>query len=160
MIRNLSKKEKRLLIVLGVVVVYALFDFVSNFDDYRKAYTGAAEAAAANEPPADTVMVDSSNTAVGTPLPYKPGVWKRDPFQGPRRSGNPGSVVHVRLSESQPPSPFRLKAVSIGKGGAIALINDRFVREGETLHGFRVVSIAPGRVILNRGNRYVTLEMP
>ena len=47
---EVTKSQKRLFIVLGIVVAYAAYDFISNKDDYDKMYGGKKEVVVKTNP--------------------------------------------------------------------------------------------------------------
>ncbi|NOX38452.1 MAG: hypothetical protein GXO78_13040 [Calditrichaeota bacterium] len=161
MIKQLNKKEKRLLLFLLLILLYAVFDVITNFDDYKRAYTGGEEeTAVTEETDADTLAAQPETVERVRKLPYRPGVWEQDPF---RSQPNVPVVIPVAGGKNgvvQPQISLRLQAISVGASGAVALINGMLVQEGDRIHGYRVVRIEPDRVILESGQQRRVLEMP
>ncbi|MBW2623327.1 MAG: hypothetical protein JRD68_10510 [Deltaproteobacteria bacterium] len=61
-----------------------------------------------------------------------------------------------------PPDPipvFTLGGTIIGSGKPMAIINERFLRVGEFIEGYKVVSIEAQRVLLVSGKNRIALEM-
>ena len=54
---------------------------------------------------------------------------------------------------------MKLKGVIVGGKHSIAIINDKFVRTGERINGYRVVRIAEKEVWLKSGNKTVKLRL-
>ena len=54
---------------------------------------------------------------------------------------------------------LKLKGVIVGGKNSIAIIDDKFVRTGEQINGYRVVRIAEKEVWLKSGNRTVKLRL-
>ncbi len=54
---------------------------------------------------------------------------------------------------------LKLKGVIVGGKHSIAIINDKFVRTGERINGYRVVRIAEKEVLLRSGNKTVKLRL-
>lgn len=54
---------------------------------------------------------------------------------------------------------LKLKGVIVGAKHSIAIINDKFVRTGERINGYRVVRIAEKEVLLKSGNKTVRLKL-
>lgn len=54
---------------------------------------------------------------------------------------------------------LKLKGVIVGAKHSIAIINDKFVRTGERINGYRVVRIAEKEVLLKSGNKTVRLRL-
>lgn len=75
---------------------------------------------------------------------------KRDPFvpfltDDGRRIQPPGTDEESEV----PLEGLALKGIILGKGGeSMAILNDRVVREGEEVDGFKVVKIGPQRVTI------------
>ena len=54
---------------------------------------------------------------------------------------------------------LKLKGVIVGGKHSIAIINDKFVRTGERIDGYRVVRIAEKEVLLKSGNKTIKLRL-
>ena len=54
---------------------------------------------------------------------------------------------------------LKLKGVIVGDKHSIAIINDKFVRTGERINGYRVVRIGEKEVLLRSGNKTVKLRL-
>ena len=54
---------------------------------------------------------------------------------------------------------LKLKGVIVGGNHSIAIINDKFVRTGERINGYRVVRIGQKEVLLRSGNKTVKLRL-
>lgn len=54
---------------------------------------------------------------------------------------------------------LKLRGVIVGGNNSIAIINDKFVRIGERIDGYKVVRIEAKEVFLKSGNRTLTLEL-
>ena len=54
---------------------------------------------------------------------------------------------------------LKLRGVIVGGKHSIAIINDKFVRTGERINGYRVVRIAEKEVWLESGNKTVRLRL-
>ena len=62
----------------------------------------------------------------------------------------------------KPPTPsvfFELKGTITGGENPIAVINGRFVRIGEEVEGYQIISIGPNEVTLMSNNLHKTLEV-
>jgi hypothetical protein len=68
----------------------------------------------------------------------------------PTRKGHPAQ---------QQVKSLKLKGVIVGGKNSIAIIDDKFVRMGERINGYRVVRIAEKEVWLKSGNRTVKLRL-
>ena len=54
---------------------------------------------------------------------------------------------------------LKLKGVIVGGKHSIAIINDKFVRTGERINGYKVVRIAEKEVLLRSGSKTVKLRL-
>ena len=54
---------------------------------------------------------------------------------------------------------LKLKGVIVGGNNSIAIINDKFVRIGERIDGYKVVRIEVKKVFLKSGNKILKLEL-
>lgn len=54
---------------------------------------------------------------------------------------------------------LKLRGVIVGGNNAIAIINDKFVRIGERIDGYKVVRIEENEVFLRSGNKTLKLEL-
>ena len=69
-----------------------------------------------------------------------------------------------RPTEKGQPAPqqvksLKLKGVIVGGNHSIAIINDKFVRTGERINGYRVLLIGEKEVLLRSGNKTVKLRL-
>ncbi len=147
---QLTKSQKILFIILGVVLAYAVFDFVSHKDTYLNYYSGK------NEDAEYQVQTVPSNTkAQRDPLQADLfSKWGSDPFVR-------YEAVKVRKKRKRKKirPHFQLKAVSYRANGSVALINDRIVKVGDVLSGYRVVKIEEKKVVLWNGKHRIVLKL-
>ncbi len=64
-----------------------------------------------------------------------------------------------QTAKPKPLPPLRLKGTIVEDGRSIAVVNDRYLRIGDLIHGFRVVRIGKKEVLLDSGQRQLALEM-
>jgi hypothetical protein len=57
-------------------------------------------------------------------------------------------------------TPLKLQSTRVSASSRSAVINDHIVSPGSRVGGATVISIEPGRVVLQRGKELVTLRMP
>ena len=84
----------------------------------------------------------------------------RDVF-APLRSlprGKSGGPRKGRSTQGRTTS-LKLKGVIVGGNNPIAIINDKFVRIGERIDGYKVVRIEEKQVFLRSGNKTLKLEL-
>jgi hypothetical protein len=79
--------------------------------------------------------------------------------QAPRPAAATQAPETPAASTAPPsPAPLTLQAVSERDGRAVAIINDRLLREGDSIDGAKVVRIAREEVELEIGGRRVVLR--
>jgi len=149
---NLNKKQKRLVILLAVLLAYAVFDFVMNKDEYleyysKKKITAKAKSKKAGKkaPPAlkkKSVRVEYTQN------------WGSDPFYEKIAYRKKRRAVRARKQVS-----LRLKAISYSGKSSVAMINNRVMMKGDVISGYRVVEIQPKSVILANGNERRVLHL-
>ena len=70
--------------------------------------------------------------------------------------------TEIGTTEQEPSRPGRslkLRGTIVGGDSPIAIINDRFVRAGDSIGEYKVVRIGKTEVVLDAGNREMALEM-
>lgn len=147
---SLSKGQKRLLIVLAVVLAYGIFDVIKNKDRYLGYYGGGKkdqkvkQANVANVP-------QMKKTSTRRNAKYLQ-IWKEDPFYNQR-------FVYRRVVRKQTPAEVQLnlKAISYSGKNSVVMINDRIMMVGDIIHGYRINKILPNQVVLSKGSENKTL---
>ena len=89
-------------------------------------------------------------------LPLFPQEWGRDPFQPPEEESE---VVPPPPVEEEAPSELTLAGTLVSPKGAVAIINEKIVKEGESIGGFKVLRIERKRVILTREGKSYSLYL-
>ncbi len=157
---RLNKKERRLLVVAVIILLYGIIDISMNFKKYKEALS---------TPPADGLesVADTLNPEPNTPanditdLLIQQRRWVKDPFY-PRRGNKvkaPVNVVTVRTTEL--PVTLTLQAISISRTEKAALINGTVVSEGDRIAAWTVLAIAEKSVVLqNAYGKKVRLTIP
>lgn len=148
---EITKSQKRLLIILGIVICYAIFDFVTHKDEYLSYYLDK------ETPKKSSIVkkpVDSTAVAVNR-AELNIENWGRDPFRDMTKKV-------VRRAKPKPRRyvpTFRLEAISYRDGNSIALINDRILRKGDKISGYRVMDIGSERVVLSNSKNRIVLKL-
>jgi type II secretory pathway component PulC len=151
-----------LLIILGVVVLLAIYTFfirpkpkvvaqakvktasrVSQAKEQIAAKTNVKEVAKTVTQPIKSILGTDKESAVKEPVTEK-GNWGADPF-----------IRDWVLSEEI--KDLKLKAVTQSGTKAYALINDQILETGELIQGKKIVAINKDNVILEQGDRKFTL---
>ena len=80
------------------------------------------------------------------------------PLTIPKRAS--ASRMQSVKKETHKPLPLlKLKGTIVGGEGSIAIVNDRFLRTGDEVAGFKVVWIGPKSIVLEADQRKLALEM-
>ena len=82
--------------------------------------------------------------------------WGRSPFAKAEVKPDPAGSLKVKPVKEE---PFVLEGVILRGSGKVALINGDFLREGEMIEGAVVKSIEQERVILEKNNKEIVLEL-
>lgn len=98
-----------------------------------------------DRPPA--VSLPSVKRDIFRPLRIPPAVASRTPKNKPANS-KPAPVPN-----------FKLGGTIVGGGESMAIINDRFLRTGDSIAAFKVVRIEKNNVLLESGKKYIELRM-
>jgi hypothetical protein len=88
--------------------------------------------------------------------PLRPIV--RDIF-APLKSLKKAETGTTEQQPSRPGRSLKLRGTIVGGESPIAIINDRFVRAGDSIGEYKVVRIGKTEVLLDAGNREMALEM-
>ncbi len=144
---NLTKSQKRLLILLAIVLAYAVFDVSRNWDTYMGFYKGKK----------GTVHKKKNSTTRDASLKIRKVEytkdWNQDPFYVAVKTKPRKRVVRRRTVS------FHLKAISFAGDNSIAMINSRIMKVGDVINGYRLVSIQPKRVVLQKGTEKKVLTL-
>jgi hypothetical protein len=149
-----NKKDRvRMYLLLGmsiVLIVVVYFRFIQKKNGEEGTLEPSAAAAAHLEIP--EVEFDSLPTGRwgGLPVPQVP----RDPFRDLFLPGR-GSVIGEGDGSGTPESvsvaSLKLRGVVMGGGKPVALINDEFLRLGDTISEYQVIRIDEKEVLLDSG---------
>lgn len=150
---QVTKSQKRLLIVLGIVVAYGIFDISTNLETYKKVYSGSSKARTVKQKTAvDAAKTTTTNSNMQAS--YLAG-WGRDPFYLKEKRG---PAVNKKIRRKKTVN-LRLLAISTKGNNSIALINDKIVKLGDIISGYRVLKISQTKVYLSDGKRKITLKL-
>ena len=147
---QLKKNEKRMLIVLGVVVAIAIpFQLLTG----RKK---PAVVQKTKEQITATVnrvgIAVASSKAAGRPVAAEWfDTWGRDPFSSPE-------IEREKIAAQRAAARLVLKGIFWTDGKPFAMINDVVLAEGQEKKGIRVDRIEGRKVICRRGGQLYTLQ--
>ncbi len=148
---EITKSQKRLLILLGIVLAYAIFDFTSNMDTYLAVYGGKKVVTKAK------AKSSSTSTSKQTSLKHQTTYlekWGRDPFYKrviPKKS--------KLIKKKRRTTHFVLQAISMKDNNSIAIINDKIVKIGDIISGYTLKKIDKKRVVLSDGKKTLVLKL-
>ena len=147
---EITKSQKRLFALLGIVLAYAIFDFFTNLDTYMGFYSGKEE-----EAPILTVTREDSvkNIHKEKAVRYFAG-WGDDPFHIPLVI----TKAAVKIKKEYRPT-LKLYAISYKGAESATLINDKFLRVGGMIAGYRLTDISKNEVTLSDGRKTIKLEL-
>ncbi len=144
---NLTKSQKRLLIVLAIVLAFAGFDIISNWDSYKGFYR--------SEPGKIVKKIQQTDSPGKTPVKktaFYEKNWKNDPFYVYVQQKNTKKVYRRRKKG------LTVQAISYDEKNPVAMINYQIVSVGEWVNGYRVVKIEPNRVIVAKKGKQKILQ--
>lgn len=142
---SLTKGQKRLLVVLAIVLAYGIFDVIKNKDSYFGYYRGNKKEKKIK--PTNVVELNVPEIEKTSTLKAKYlHTWGDDPFYNQR-------FVRRRVVTQQVETEVQLnlKAISYGEN-SVVMINDRVLMVGDVIQGYQVKKIEPTRVILSKGS--------
>jgi type II secretory pathway component PulC len=152
---GISKSQKRLFLLLGIVAAYAAYDLST-----AKARPARTERESI---PAETKTGAQIETVVNTQAQtvFPSYDWRRDPF---RKNLIEKVVVHTIPSAPSDYAPgnahLHLTAISLSGARSYALINDQILSVGESVNGYKVTEIQSAKVVLNKNGYSFTLTLP
>jgi len=147
---EITKSQKRLLILLGIVLIYAAYDFISNKDTYMGFYGKSKKTVVAKKKNAQKAVKKENTALAGTSYLEH---WSHDPFYKKIKSQKKSVAKKLRKIN------FHLFAVSIKANESVALINDKMVKEGDMISGYTVTNIGKKKVTLTKGKKTVVLNL-
>ena len=139
-----EKRRKQIIYsIFAVAVLWAIF----NFPHKRKPIESKSPQTS------DSALVIAAATPELSTRPRLtlPDQWGRDPFArgGGRATSLPSEVI---------PS-FRVAAISVAGGKAMAVINGKMIGHGDAIQGWRVTAISNAGVVLESNGRKITLTI-
>ncbi len=148
---EITKSQKRLFIILGIVVAYGIWDFISNMDTYTSFYSGKPKAASVTQQQSD--QDDAELAAQKKQSTGYLEKWGRDPFHKKVKKKVQKAVA------SKPKVRLTLYAISEKENNSVALINDKIVKIGDMIGGYTLIRIGKKDVSLKDGSKTITLKL-
>jgi len=161
-----AKSEKiKLMIVIGLSIIFVTMAYFRFW--HKKSAAAPDNIVAVSSQPEQAVpqitidkQADKQNSD-GSPEVTLPTV-KRDIFRPVNRptviTNRPKKIKPVK-PEPTPVPNFKLGGTVVSDGESIAIINDRFLRTGDTIATFKVVRIENDKVQLASGLKTIELKM-
>jgi hypothetical protein len=149
---EVTKSQKRLFIVLGIVVAYAAYDFLSNKDDYDKMYAGKKEVVVKTNPNDKLQIKAMQQTRQINDIDMD---FKRDPFY---RDDMVKKTIKYNRTKKPRTKPLKLQAITYSDDNSFVMINDLILSEGEIVEGYVVEKIEKTRVRLTKNNKSIYLN--
>jgi hypothetical protein len=146
---KLSKSQKRLFILLSIVIAYAVFDIITNKDQYLLAYFGPDKK---SEQSANTLLKEKPLLSVQTKDTVKLN-WARDPFTGDQQY-RPNQLMRFTGNKIN----LKLQAITYSGENSLVMISDQILRSGDEIEGFRVGKIYRNKVELIRDGNSIFIK--
>lgn len=83
--------------------------------------------------------------------------WGKDPFYLPSKKETPKDIREKK--ESPPDEGLSLSAIIYSKDKAVAIINDRILRRGDSIGGYMITEITKDRVVLSMKGEKMVLRV-
>lgn len=155
----MTKSQKRLFLILAIVVSYAVYDLLT-----AQPKTKIASKQNSSQTDESKLGDSGSSTAVVqsvVPVSFPVSEWRRDPFRKKVVNPDPFNLSQVMGTILVPKlGNLRLTAISRNGNKSYALINDQIVSIGESMNGYKVVDIQSNQVILKKNDFSFTLTLP
>ena len=149
---EVTKSQKRLFIVLGIVVAYAAYDFLSNKDDYEKMYAGKKEVIVKTNPDEKLEIKALQQTRKITDIDMD---FKRDPFY---RDNMIKEIKKYKKRTKPKTRALKLQAITYSNDNSFVMINDLILAEGEMVDGYVIEKIEKTRVRLSKNGKTIYLN--
>ena len=148
---EVTKSQKRLFILLGLVVLYAAYDFISNKEDYDLMY-GGGKGTKQVKATKNVQLKATQQTKQITDLDME---FRRDPFF---RDDMIKKIVRYKKRFKPQAKPLKLQAITYAQDNSIVMINDLILSEGEYVDGYVVDKIEKTRVKLTKNGKSIYLN--
>ena len=139
---KITKNQKRLFIILGLVLGYAVFDIILNIDQYKMMYFGSVKSSTkpANELVKPKFPMTGSSNKKHVELD-----WKRNPFKGKTQGKY---LINIEVSKSN--KRLILQAITYSFENSMVIINGRILQEGDEIDGYKIIKIYRNKVELTK----------
>lgn len=153
LLRNPAVTGVLVLIAVGVVAYQVIQGTRGRGGGQREAMAAAATSEPASAPSLSRASAGPKTSSAANSLSKQPGIdrrligmqfhsWvqgaSRDPFQL-NHGATPKKVIPINAPS--PTAKWKLKAILLQTGSRMAIINNQIYREGDSIDGYRIVSI-------------------
>jgi hypothetical protein len=147
---KLQKNQKRMIIVLGIVLLYAVIDVVNNAEQYTQYYFLTENSGSTIVPPKKVKTYSVNKVQLKDKIS-----WKRDPFTHSYQK-----KLKVVKKEFQSDFTLELKAITYNTDNSFIMINDLILMEGESIQGYLINKIYKDKVKLlkNGSSKFIYLN--
>ena len=145
---EITKSQKRLFILLGILICYLIYDVIANWETYSKFYSGEKA-----KPVQAAVKKDSTKIVSEQKEVDYLADWGKDPFYMVITSGPKRNVKRTYTPK------LDLYAISYKGDQSAALINDNFLKVGDMVAGYKLKKIEKNQVTLSDGKRTIRLKL-
>jgi hypothetical protein len=148
---QLNKGQKRMLALLALVLLYAVYDIASNWDSYTSYYSNKPKKKANQSKNTATGVNTLANTKVDKSYLKD---WNKDPFYIPsvrrtyRKQVNTSAEIVLKLN-----------AISYSGENSVAMINNKILKIGDSISGYRVQKIEPKTVSIIKDGKVKVLSL-
>lgn len=154
----LKKNEKRMLMILGVVVSAAIINYVISGSSNKKPQVSKSDSIKKEmeSVPAQTLPKTTPSIANFEVKVKRFDNWGRDPFSIVPAQKTVSFAAQSKKKE-ETPKP-KLKGIFWKQGRAYVLLDDFILREGEEKKGILVQKVQGTEVLCSQGNQSFTLR--
>lgn len=142
----ITKSQKRLIFVLLIAVGYALFDLVSNSDQYGALFDSIFSSKKSSETIDKPKEKTTIKKAVQDTIKDVGIDWGRDPFFTEAMRPPPKK----RIIRKKPEVKLTLNAITFSGQNSIVIINNQILKEGQMIEGYLVEKIYLNKVKLSK----------
>lgn len=149
---KITKSQKRLFIILGLVLCYAVIDVFINLDQYKSLYVSSDNTSNQSSNPL-IKSKPNQNIEVKTNSRIIKLSWKRDPF----KSDKP-ITYRKKLEKPEKAQELILQAITYSVNNSFVIINDRILQVGDKIGLYRVKKIYKDKVKLTKYGQSIFLQ--
>jgi len=146
---QLTKGQKKLFVVLAIVVLYAVYDIASNWDTYVAYYSNKSRKVNLGKNTNDQV---SKKVNIPENKSYQK-TWNEDPFY------IAGKRSYTKRSVSSSEVVLKLKAISYAGENSVVMINNSILKIGDIIEEYRIEKIEQNRVSLIKDGKVKILSL-